>query len=221
MTTGSNPQSQQAKALELIRRMINHGDLAAGTMLSENQLATKLHMSRTPVRAALAVLEREGLVETLPQRGVRVRKIPHEEMREIFVLRKEIETLVATELAKTTRDVTSLDKNIEKTEKAAGAHDEYEFLEVSTEFHYLIAKAAGFLQAAGLLETLRSRLRLLGIQMAKEEGYMTRAITEHRGIRDAIAAGDLEGVERLMKTHLDHTYDGLARAASQLDANKD
>ena len=67
--------SLEALAFDTIRNQIIRGDHMPGTLLSENQLASELGMSRTPVRAAIALLEKEGLVESFKGRGVLIKEI--------------------------------------------------------------------------------------------------------------------------------------------------
>ena len=70
------------RAYDRIRHDIVAGTLAPGTMLSENELATELGMSRTPVRTALSRLQSEGWVTIYPQRGALVRELTADEVRE-------------------------------------------------------------------------------------------------------------------------------------------
>lgn len=69
-----------------IRQKLLSGDYMPGTMLSENELATELNMSRTPIRDAMAVLSREGFVETLKKRGILVKGIDIKELYDMFDL---------------------------------------------------------------------------------------------------------------------------------------
>ncbi|SFJ58570.1 DNA-binding transcriptional regulator, GntR family [Paenibacillus sp. UNC496MF] len=71
-------------AYRYIRQKLLNGDYLPGTLLSENELATELNMSRTPIRDAMAVLSREGFVETLKKRGILVKGINIKEMYDMF-----------------------------------------------------------------------------------------------------------------------------------------
>ncbi|HTS74064.1 MAG TPA: GntR family transcriptional regulator, partial [Gaiellaceae bacterium] len=74
------------------------GELAPGTVLRQEQLSARFQVSRTPVREALRRLAATGLVSFVPNRGVRVRTISRDELRQAFLVRAELEALV-TELA--------------------------------------------------------------------------------------------------------------------------
>src|SRR5258707_14873747 len=82
----------------LIEEAIVSGELAPGSVLRQEQLAERFGVSRPPVREALRKLAALGLVSFIPNRGVRVRTLSHEELREAFLVRAELEALV-TELA--------------------------------------------------------------------------------------------------------------------------
>ncbi|WP_222711106.1 GntR family transcriptional regulator [Quadrisphaera setariae] len=74
-----------------LREAVLSGALAPGSMLSENDLAASLQMSRTPVRAALARLQEEGWVTIYPQRGALVRELTADEVREAAQVRHALE----------------------------------------------------------------------------------------------------------------------------------
>src|SRR6476620_7126693 len=74
------------------------GRIDAGTVLRQEQLSDRFEVSRTPIREALRRLAAHGLVSFVPNRGVRVRTLSREELREAFLVRAELESL-ATELA--------------------------------------------------------------------------------------------------------------------------
>src|SRR5262245_34927476 len=89
----------KADALALaLEEAIVSGEIAPGTVLRQEQLSEQYHVSRTPVREALRRLAALGLVSFVPNRGVRVRTLSRDELREAFLVRAELESL-ATELA--------------------------------------------------------------------------------------------------------------------------
>src|SRR5246127_5152976 len=89
----------------LLEDEIVSGAIEPGVVLRQEQLSERFGVSRTPVREALRRLAALGLVSFIPNRGVRVRTLSHEELREAFLVRAQLESLV-TELAaqKLTRD---------------------------------------------------------------------------------------------------------------------
>ena len=95
MATVGTKADDLALALE---EAIVSGEIAPGTVLRQEQLSEQYSVSRTPVREALRRLAALGLVSFVPNRGVRVRTLSREELREAFLVRAELESL-ATELA--------------------------------------------------------------------------------------------------------------------------
>jgi DNA-binding GntR family transcriptional regulator len=95
MATTGTKADELAVALE---QAILSGDIAPGTVLRQEQLSERYAVSRTPVREALRRLAALGLVSFEPNRGVRVRTLSREEVREAFLVRAELESL-ATEVA--------------------------------------------------------------------------------------------------------------------------
>ncbi|MFA9457381.1 GntR family transcriptional regulator [Halalkalibacter sp. AB-rgal2] len=77
-------QPLEDKAFDFLKERLINGEYMPGTLLSENELAKTLAMSRTPVRAAISQLEREGFLETVKNRGILVRDISYKEFLEIF-----------------------------------------------------------------------------------------------------------------------------------------
>jgi DNA-binding GntR family transcriptional regulator len=95
MATASTKADELALELE---QAIVSGDIAPGTVLRQEQLSERYAVSRTPVREALRRLAALGLVSFEPNRGVRVRSLTRDELREAFLVRAELESL-ATEIA--------------------------------------------------------------------------------------------------------------------------
>ncbi len=90
MTTTSTKADDIALVIE---EAIVSGELAPGTVLRQEQLSEQFQVSRTPIREALRKLAALGLVSFEPNRGVRVRTITREELREAFLVRAELEGL--------------------------------------------------------------------------------------------------------------------------------
>jgi DNA-binding GntR family transcriptional regulator len=82
----------------VLEQAIVSGELEPGQVLRQEELSERFDVSRTPVREALRRLAALGLVSFIPNRGVRVRTITTEELREAFLVRAELESL-ATEIA--------------------------------------------------------------------------------------------------------------------------
>jgi GntR family transcriptional regulator of vanillate catabolism len=91
MSEKTDRAQQSQRALMGVRDLIISGEISSGSRLSEVGLAEKLGISRTPLRAALARLEQEGLVETIPSGGYAVRSFTREDVIDAIELRGVLE----------------------------------------------------------------------------------------------------------------------------------
>ncbi len=155
------PRTRAVAVATDLRRMIQTGELAAGTPLRQDALAERFGVSITPVREALAVLSREGLIRYDVHRGAVVFPPTPDDIRENFEIRLALEPL-ATRLAAPRLD----DEDFQDIEDLAGrlreivddpetavASGTYEQLDRA--FHGRIFTAAGRPRLAGMIETLR------------------------------------------------------------------
>jgi len=100
--------SQTVTALLQLRELILGGELSPGQRLSELAVVERLGVSRTPVRAALARLQEEGLVEAIPSGGYAVRAFSEQEVNEAIELRGVLEGLAARLAAEKGADARAL-----------------------------------------------------------------------------------------------------------------
>ena len=87
------------RAYNELRALIVAGTLAPGSFLSERKLSDRLGMSKTPIKAALALLESEGFVLVSPQQGIVVREITAREVVDLFDVRIAVESYICRRLA--------------------------------------------------------------------------------------------------------------------------
>ena len=94
MTSRRRPRTYLADAVyEALRRAIVEHEFDAGEPLTEHDLCRRFGTSRTPVREALAKLERDRLVQVVPKKGAFVRTVSADEIRELYQLREALEGL--------------------------------------------------------------------------------------------------------------------------------
>ena len=126
-----------------------------------------LGISRTPAREALRQLETEGLIEVLPQRGFRVRRISSAELVEFYDLRGLLEAYVVRTLCETIdeRSLRLLGHILERQQGAAD--DVTEFIGLDEEFHLSMARMAGLQRTARIVASLRGVLWLMGTRIVE------------------------------------------------------
>lgn len=200
--------SQQAYVA--LRRALRERKLVPGRIYSEVQLAALLDVSRTPVREALIELAREGVIEKVSQRGVRLRIPTLHELREAFDLREVVEAYVVARLAEeaTEEDIRSLYRILERQEDAKS--DRASFLEVDEEFHAAMAQRLGLERSREMLVTLRAIVSISGVAALEAAGRTTAVVLqEHRAVVDGLARGNREASTMAIVAHIRNT----ARAA--------
>jgi DNA-binding GntR family transcriptional regulator len=180
------------RAYDALRDEILSWRLAPGTALSETELAERLGVSRTPLRAALARLALEGLVDTSRGRTGIVPDVSAESVAELFELREALETHAAR-LASRRRDPAVFGElaaefaRAEQTLAAAGVDAYYE---VVARFDLAIDAAVANPSMRGALEGVRTHLTRARRMAAGNPARLLRAADEHRLICEAIRDGD-------------------------------
>ena len=119
------PNSISDQIYERLKKQILHGEIEPGERLMQNQVAESLKASRTPVREAFRRLEQDGLVERVPQGGVRVTPLDHETIQEVFGIRKVLEAY-AIELACdriTAEEIASLKRLVSQSRELLSSHE--------------------------------------------------------------------------------------------------
>lgn len=190
---------------DIIRRNILAGRLQPGQPLLERNISQDLGVSRTPVREALFILQGEGLIELVPRKYARVRRITQTEVTQIYSLRRTLE-MHSAQVAAAHADASAIldietalirQKNLPKGCSAI------EQAQADLAFHASIANATGsplvktvVNQVLSVTATLRSRLKYEGTDLRQ-------ALKEHHDILAAIKAGDGAAASALMGAHID------------------
>ena len=206
----SRVETLSRQAYSAIRSSIRSGAITPDGFYSEVQLAHALRISRTPVREALIELEREGLVEIVPQRGFRLRTISESEREEAYTLRGLIETYVVRRLAKeaTDEDIAALRALIDHQGKVAG--EPAAFLEADENFHLAMAAILDLERTRRILLTLRGIIWLAGLDAIRNPMRVAAVLEEHRAIVERIAARDSSGAAKAMRSHIENTQRAAA-----------
>jgi DNA-binding GntR family transcriptional regulator len=187
------PARAADRAYEQVRADILGGRHAPGTMLSENDLATALSMSRTPVRAALARLKDEGLVSIFPQRGALVRELSEREVREAADVRHALESAGIQRSDASLREklAEALADNVAAQEAALAADDFATFTTLAMVFHRAFVEMSGNEVMLEVYDRLADRQRL---SIARSSQRITdepaQILAEHRLLLEDARRGD-------------------------------
>ncbi|WP_175478759.1 GntR family transcriptional regulator [Rubrimonas cliftonensis] len=186
-----------------LERMILCGEVAAGERLDELALAERLGVSRGPVREAARSLERDGLVTTVANHGVFVRKLSVEDALELYDLRALIAGQLCAQVAECAdaRLRAALRAEVTQMEAAIDAAEEGRYFELNLAFHDRIAAEAGAARTQALYASLGKEVRLMRRQVLKGEASLRLSNREHGRIVAAIEAGDADAARRAGAAH--------------------
>lgn len=175
-----------------IERMILDGTLPAGERLNEQLLATRLGVSRGPVREAVRGLEKAGLVVAVRNQGSYVRRIDAAEALEIWDLRAAITGLACARLAETATapQLATLRALVKRMEVARKADDAPGYYAANVEFHAALLAAGGGKRTRRLYEELENELHLFRRRVLVEPENMRESNAEHAAMIRAIATRD-------------------------------
>jgi len=198
---------------------LNIYEQAGEVRLDERQLANDLGISRTPVREAMAQLEREGFVRSVPRRGIYVVRKSKQEVIEMITAWAALESMAARLITTnaTTEEIASLRRMFATFENGeARAHlDEYS--EVNIEFHQTIIRLSKNGVLIDLAENLFTHMRMIRRKTIGEQDRVDRSIRDHMNIIEALEARDTERAEDLVRNHALGLAEHVAKYADYLD----
>jgi DNA-binding GntR family transcriptional regulator len=207
--------SMAEQVFRTLRSAIVTMRLKPGEALSEQEIATRLDVSRQPVREAFIKLSEDGLVRVVPQRGTFVMKISAQAVTNARFVREAVECAIAREAAEriTPADATVLKALIADQRKAAKAGDAEGFFVLDEEFHRALAAASGCAYAWKVIESAKAQMDRVRFLSVPEATPMRRLIAQHQHILDGVAAGDGDAAAAAMRTHLREILSSLPRLA--------
>jgi DNA-binding GntR family transcriptional regulator len=196
-------QSLTAIVSKELERMILSGELKAGERLNEQLLATRLGVSRGPVREATRALERAGLVTVMVNQGVFVRQIGVEEAVEIYDMRAVVFGFTCERLAgRLSKDQEGVLSNfIARMDEAIERGDNKTYYELNLRFHDGVMTFAGHGRAKQVYESLIKETHLFRQRALGSRDSMAESNGEHIAILGAIVEGDRERARKLGENH--------------------
>ncbi len=198
---------------DAFRQAITLGRVPAGTAINEKQLAQALHISRTPIRAALDQLASDRLVDRKPGSGVTVRGISKHDAEEVYEIRVVLEVLATTKAARNMNDddFEALRQLLEEGQRMNAANDVDGVVRNWDEFNQFIFKMADSPRLQSIIEPLQAYTRYFRNVSARPEIRRNEAMEEHWGIYLAMRFGPEKKIEQVVRTHLRNSY-GLISA---------
>lgn len=186
-----------------LRQAIFSGHIKPGNRIAQAQVAGELGVSQAPVRDALAVLEREGLVERSSNSGAVVTTLSADDIEEICSLRVALEALALSLAIRkiTAADLVNLEDNIRTTEKARTPADA---AALDLQFHELLIRLANHRRLLSCWQTLQAQLKLGLVQQGMTNPDFPRQVaSEHRKLLEQIQAKNERHALALLEDQLE------------------
>lgn len=186
--------------------------------LDERQLSEQLHISRTPIREALARLEQEGLVRILPRKGVMIVRKSVGQILEMIIAWAALESMaarLATSRA-TDAEIGSLRKMLARQQEVRTQIDEYS--ETNIRFHQRILELSKCVLLKHIADGLFLHMRAIRARTMGEGDRARRSIVDHAHIIEAIEARDPDLAERLVREHTLNLHAHVQRTWIEPDA---
>lgn len=210
--------SLRDEAIKTLQAAIVAGELRPHVVYSAPTLAAQLHMSATPVREAFLDLIKEGLVETVRNKGFRIVALDATELDELAELRLLLEVPSVRRLARRglgAGEYRRLKSVAAQIERAALRNDMVVHNKADLEFH---AALLGLLDNKALVSTvhsLRVKSRLYGMSALATSGQLLSTSREHTELLDLIKDNDAAGAARLMRQHIGHVRGSWAAGTAK------
>jgi len=198
---------------EKIREDILNGMYDPGEKIVEAKLADELGVSRTPVREALKQLELDGLVENIPNRGVIVKGVTAQDIRDIYTIREAIEGIAAKWSVErmSQEELDSLKEIYELMEFYTFKKDVDKIFELNTKFHELIYMATKSRFLEHVLRDFQLFIKTTRYESLKSEGRMEHTLQEHKEILDAFINRDEEKAIAKIIDHIGHSKENFEK----------
>lgn len=191
-------------AIEQLRDLIFSGQLGAGTDHLESELATRLGMSRTPVREALLRLEGQGLLKVRPRKGVRITPFSPRDMEEVYEVLTELESLAAANAASrslTDADLAVLSQAIVDMDTALVLNRREDWAAADDVFHSELVRLGNNERVRMIAEVMSDQVRRARLVTLYMRPAPTKSNDDHRQVVDAIRSGDPERARTVHRQH--------------------
>ena len=187
--------------------------------LDERKLAQDFGISRTPVREAMAQLESEGFVRSVPRRGIYVMRKTKREVIEMIAVWAALESMAARLMTKvaTQEEIAGLRKMFATFENGRLRAHLDEYSDVNIEFHQTIIRLSRNAVLVALAENLFTHMRMIRRKTIVEKDRVDRSIRDHMSIIEALEKRETARAEQLVRDHALGLAEHVERYADYLD----
>jgi DNA-binding GntR family transcriptional regulator len=188
-----------------LREMIMAGELKKGDKIKEHDLCTSMDVSKTPLREALKVLNAEGIIKLIHNRGAYVSRPTHEEIKEMFDVMSVLEGACARAAVEKMTDnkLLTLGKIHKKLEENFQDNNRKGYIYYNNLYHGFLQKIAGNHTLNQIVNGLRKKILLYRFESLSNPKRFEKSLKEHRSLQKAFQSRDPKLAEKLMRNHLE------------------
>ena len=196
----SNHELLRTQVYEYLRTELRQGNLKPGIFLSMNQLQKQVGISRTPLRDALLLLEAEGFVDFLPQRGIRINEVTQQNIENMYEILGALDSRALLSVFDRIgdREIEQMKTINEEMAKNFGEHEFPRYWDLNTAFHHVYLSFSSNAPLLNELSIVRQRLFAFGKKdwslKMKKMNY-----SEHLKMIELIEEGDAIGAANFMR----------------------
>lgn len=188
-----------------VKAMILNGSYAPGDPIRECDIAKKLNVSRMPVREVFRVLEKEGLVEYIPNCGVRVKKLTKRDIQEIYSTRLMLDLFIIDDVF---ANITAAD--IAELKLLTQRMAERENCSLCNElFHHKLVTLSGNSRFFHLWNMMENQLRLIMNTCSSSDYLHQLSVPLHKKIVEALEQADKKAYEEAVRNHTEIALENL------------
>ena len=203
--------SLEEQVFDTLENEILQGILPKGKTVTENEISSRLGVSRTPVRGALRRLAEEGLIEIAPNKRATIIGVSIEDLIDAYSIRMRLEGLSSRLAAErmSAEDKKRLTEFVELSEYYLSRKDTEHLKELDTEFHRMIYRASDNRMLCRVLSELHRNVTRYRKLSLGTPGRLESSVGEHREILNAILASDAALADELTSRHIERALENL------------
>lgn len=211
----AGPASRQV--YRALRDAIIATDFAPGQRISENELAERLEVSRTPIREALIRLRDERFVQIVPQLGTYVTTISVAAVEDAQFIRESLECAAVRIVAVRADDgdLAALEGLVQRQAEVSEHGDHARFAVLDDEFHAALCELAGRPIAWEVAQRVKGHLNRVRRLSLPQPNYLAEMVAEHRLVLDALREHDPDKAETALRHHLRMVLSALPAIRAQ------
>ncbi|NRF94373.1 GntR family transcriptional regulator [Paenibacillus frigoriresistens] len=205
------------KIADSIALQIGEGVLVPGQRLLEQELTDHFGTSRAPIREALYILEREGIVERIPRRGVFVKKYTQKELTDLYDTIYRLEEIAFEKLLQHVQDkeIKEIIKIVERMEQETKSKHLKEYFDLVDEFHQKFFGLSGNEILKELFFMLIKRVKHLRYMSISYQSNIEFSLQEYKGIVVGLLNRDLQMIKRQLQLKEKRAVSVLAKIVVQ------